>query len=186
MTEEAFFELIEPALKDLGSTAEEGEEFREPPLDVLGYYRRGVRLNWVPWFGQGVSVVAVVRQPVDIGFSTAEYTKLLTRLAMAVNGRYPPFGKGRHPKGLSLGLTAVVLTPEPIGPGDDAVLQTIVTGRPLPRQRAVPLGVIRANLGQEGLAFALTSDPEEVFSEPLVIADALTPHFRRYVSLLEI
>ncbi len=185
MTEEAFFDIIGPSLAALGASPEEGEEFRQPPLDVLSYYRRGVKLHWVPWFGQGLSVVAVARQPIDIGLSTDDYATFLNRVAMAVNGRFPPFGKGRQTKGLALGLTVVVLTPEPIGPGDDAVLQTVVTGRPIPRQRAVPLGILRVNLGQEALSFALTTGPEEVFTEPVVLADALTRHFRRYVPFLE-
>src|SRR5262245_19839509 len=185
MTEGAFFPLIDPALHEAGSVPEEGEEFLRPPLDVLRYNRRGVRLNRVPWLGRGLSVVAVARQPVDLGLSAAGYRTLLTRLAMAVNGRFPPWGFGRHPKGLALGLTAVVLTPEPIGPDDDAILRAVVTGRPLPRQRAVPLGVIRVNLGQEAMSFALASGPAGVFTEPVALADALTSHFRRFVPLIE-
>lgn len=186
MTEDAFFDLIDPVLVAAGSVVEEGEEYRAPALDVLRYYRRGVRLNWVPWLGRGLSVVAVVRQPVDIAFTPADTTRLLTRLAMAVNGRFPPWGKGRHPKGLTLGLTAIVLTPEPIGPSDEAILRGVVSGRPLPRQRAVPLGVLRVNLGQEALAFALATGPEGVFTEPAALADLLTPQFRRFVPLLDL
>ena len=186
MTEDAFFSLIDPALRESGSVPEEGEEFASPTLDVLRYYRRGVRLHWVPIVGRGLSVVAVARQPVDVGFSAGEFRRLLERLAMAVNGRFPPWGQGRHPKGLVLGLTAVVLTPEPIGPGDEAVLGEVVNGRPLPRQRAVPLGALRVNLGQEALAFALAAGPAGVFGEPAALADALTPHLRRFVPLLDI
>ncbi len=90
-------------LRDLGSVPEDGEEFRQPPLDVLRYHRRPVRLGWVPWFGWGLSVLAVVRQPVDIGLSAADYRKFLTRLAMAANGRFPPWGRGRHRRGSCLG-----------------------------------------------------------------------------------
>jgi hypothetical protein len=185
MTEDAFFALIDPILKAAGAVVEDGEEFRAPALDVLRYYRRGVKLHWVPYLGWGLSVVAVARQPVDLGMSAADYRRLLNRLAMAVNGRFPPWGRGRHPKGLTLGLTAVVFTPEPIGPGDDALLREVVSGRPLPRQRAVPLGVIRVNLGQEALSFALATGPAGVFPEPETLADALTPHFRRFVPLIE-
>jgi hypothetical protein len=185
MTEDDLFSLIDPLLREAGAVPEEGEEFRVPPLDVLRYHRRGVRLSWVPWFGRGLSVVAVARQPVDVGLSAGDYRKFLTRLAMAVNGRFPPWGSGRHPKGLVLGMTALVLTPEPIGPGDDAVLREVVSGRPLPRQRAVPLGVIRVNLGQEALSFALASGPGDAFPEPAALADALTPHLRRFVPLID-
>lgn len=176
MLEDDFFALIDPVLRPLGSVPEEGEEFRSPPLDVLRYYRRPVRLHWVPVLGRGLSVVAVVRQPVDVSLSTAGYRSLLTRLAMAANGRYPPS------RGLALGLTAVVLTPEPIGPEDDTVLGTVL-GR-LSRMRAVPLGVLRLNLGQEALSFALTANPDDLFPEPARLADALTPHFRRFVPLM--
>jgi hypothetical protein len=186
MTEDGLFDRINPALRELGSIPEEGEEFRRPPLDVLRYYRRGVRLHWMPWFGRGLSVVAVARQPADVALSTAGYRTLLTRLAMAVNGRFPPWGLGRHPKGLVLGMTALILTPEPIGPGDDDVLRSVVSGRPLPRQRAVPLGVLRVNLGQEALSYGLASGPAGAFTEPIALADALTNDLKRFVPLFDV
>jgi hypothetical protein len=180
MIEDDFFAIIDPVLRELGSIPEEGEDFRDPPLDVLRYYRRPVRMHWMPWFGRALSVVAVARQPLDTGFSTAEYRRFLTRLAMAVNSRFPPW---HRPGGMVIGLTCVVLTPEPIGPEDDATLGTALG--PLGRTRAVPFGLIRLNLGQEALAFALTADPDKLFPESERLADALTPHFRRFVSLLE-
>jgi hypothetical protein len=185
MTEDDFFTLIDPVLRTLGATPEPGEEFQAPALDVLRYYGRAARLSRVPLLGSGVGVVAVARQPLDVGLSSEDYTKLLTRLALAVNGRYPPWGFSRRPRGLALGMTVVVLTPEPIRPGDDTVLASVVSGRPLPRQRAVPLGVIRVNLGQEALSFALASGPADAFPEPATLADALTPHLRRYVPLMD-
>jgi hypothetical protein len=83
----------------------------------------------------------------------------------------------------AIGLTVVVLTPEPIGPEDDAVLATAL-GR-LGRTRVVAFGLIRVNLGQEALSMALASGPGDLFPEPVRLADALTPRFRRYVPLLE-
>jgi hypothetical protein len=186
MLEDDFFSLIDPVMKAVGSVPEVGEEYRSPPLDVLRYYRRGVRLHWVPFVGQGLSVVAVVRQPVDLAFSALGVRSLLERLASSVDARFPPLGSGPHPKGLALGLTALVLTPEPIGPDDDAVVGGLVNGRALPRRRAIPLGLLRVNLGQEALSFALASGPGDAFPEPAAIADALTPHFRRFVSLIEV
>ena len=118
--------------------------------------------------------MATVRQPVDVALSTGGYSKLLRRLAMAINGRYPPW-----PCGATVGLTAVVLTPEPIQPGDDALLQAAL--RAIPRMRSVPLGILRVNLGQEGLAFALTAAPTGLFPEAAALADGLTPHLRRFV-----
>ena len=182
MIEDQFFERIDPLLREFGALPEDGEEFRTPALDVLRYYYRPMRLHWAPFFGRGLSVVAVARQPVDVELSVDGYRTLLTRVAMAANGRFPV----TFANGVALGLTVVSLTPEPIGPGDDAVLRAVVNGRPLPRLRAVPLGVIRVNLGQEALSFALASGPVGAFPEPIALADALTPHFRRFVPLLEV
>ena len=90
-------ELIEPALQQVGSSFQGGEEFRDPPLDVLRYYRRSVRMGRLPFFGQAQSVVLVARQPVDIDGSSQSHERLLKRLAMAANGRFPPW------RGLALG-----------------------------------------------------------------------------------
>lgn len=178
MLEEQFNELIDPLLLAQGSILEIGEEFLAPPLAVLRYYRRRVVLNRLPIFGEGRSVVAVVRQPVDIDRSPASQTRLLTRLAMAVNGRFPPW------RGLAIGLTALVLTPEPIEPDDDAILREVL-GVKLGRMRVVPFGLLRVNLGQEAIALAINSAPDDLFTEPTAIADALCQQFRRYVPLLE-
>ncbi len=122
--------------------------------------------------------MAVVRQPVDIDGSKAGYERFLTRLAMAANGRFPPW------RGLVIGLTALVLTPEPIGPGDDAMLREVLDVK-LRRMRVVPFGLIRINLGQEAMALAVNSSPDDLFTEPSRLADALCEHFRRYVPLIE-
>ena len=103
--------------------------------------------------------MAIVRQPVDIDGSTAGQSRFLTRLAMAANGRFPPW------RGLVIGLTALVLTPEPIGPGDDAILREVL-GVKLGRMRVVPFGLIRVNLGQEAIALAINSSPDGLFTEP--------------------
>lgn len=121
----------------------------------------------------------LVRQPVDVGFPEG-YSKLVDRLARAADDRYPPWGK---PGGLALGLSAIVLTPEPIGIGDDEGLAKVLAGRKK-RSRAVPIGLIRLNLGQEAMAFSLVAGPPGVFPEPEAVVDALTPIFRRYVPFL--
>jgi hypothetical protein len=195
MIEERFFETIEPVLRTAGAVIEAGEEYRTPPLEVLRYYYRPVRLHWLPLLGRASSVVAVIRQPVDIGFRSDAYQLLLTRLARAVNGRFPPWrvrwpwppGRGRPATGgLVIGLTVVVLTPEPIGPDDDATLGQILGGVKARRNRtrAVPLGLLRVNLGQEALAFALAPGPAGLFIEPEALADVLSVHFRRFVPLV--
>jgi hypothetical protein len=165
-------------VRKLGSVELAGEEFREPPLAVIRYYRRLVRLSWIPILGQSQSVVAVVRQPVDVDGSAAGYKRLLIRLAMAANGRFPPW------RGLVIGLTALILTPEPIGPGDDAMLGEVI-GTKLRRMRVVPFGIIRANLGQEAMAMAVSASPDGLFTEPIRLADLLCEHLRRFVPLVE-
>jgi hypothetical protein len=206
MIEDQFFEKIDPILKSAGCVAERGEEFRTPPLDVLRYYLRPVRLSWLPLLGRASSVVAVVRQPVDAGFRPDEYHRFLTRLALAVNGRFPPWSRGRTSwrrvwrglwtrrgggtravnGGLVIGLTALILTPEPIGPEDDATLGQILGGLSAirTRTRVVPLGLLRVNLGQEAFAYALASGPAGLFTESEALAEAFSVHFRRFVPLL--
>jgi len=179
MTEEQLIGLIDPVLRDLGSRALEGEEFRQPPLDIVRYYERPVRLSRVPLLGHARSVVTLVRQPVDIDGTAAGYARLLTRLGMAVNGRFPPW------RGLVIGLTAVTMTPEPIQPADDAMVRDVL-GIKLRRMRVVPFGLIRINLGQEAIALAIKSSPDELFAEPLRLADLFTEHFRRYVPAIEL
>ena len=197
MLEERFFETIDAVLRTTGAVVEAGEEYRTPPLEVLRYYYRPVRLHWVPLLGRASSVVAVVRQPMDTGFRPDAYHTFLTRLARAVNGRFPP-GTLRWPRpwlrgrdraavgGLVIGLTALVLTPEPIGPDDDRALGEVLAGLNArrTRTRAVPLGLLRVNLGQEALAFALVPGPAGLFNEPEALADALSVHFRRFVPLV--
>jgi len=177
--EEQLFDMIDPVLRSAGATLEPGEEFREPTLDVLRYCRRAVRTSAIPMVGRAVSVVAVVRQPVDVELSDAGYARLLARLARAASGRFPPW------KGLAIGLTGLVVTPEPIGPGDDAVLGRALGGS-LKRYRVVPFGLIRANLGQEATAFAMKTSPDQLFTEPSRLADTLSEHFRRFVPLIEL
>jgi hypothetical protein len=179
MTEDQLFDAIDPTLRSLGCTRNAGESFREPPLEVHCYYRRAVRISSLPILGRGSSVTAVVRQPLDVEFSEAGYRQLLKRLAAAASGRFPPW------KGLVIGLTAVVLTPEPIGPNDDRALAALV-GTPLSRFRAVLLGLIRINLGQEATAFAFREGPGGLFPEPHALADLVSERLRRYVPLLEI
>ena len=182
MLEDEFLDLIDPILEPLGLLEEEGEEFREPPLDVLRYYRRPVRLHWLPVIGRAQAVVAVVRQPVDVGLtgSPKDYGAFFARLAMAVNGRFPP---GSRSGWGSIGLTIVALTPEPIAAEDDALLKAALEAPT--RSRVVPLGVVRVNLGQEAMAFQLAGSPDGLFPEPVALADALTLRFRRFVPLFD-
>jgi hypothetical protein len=179
MIEDEFMELVHPLLVAGGSVVDAGDEFREPPLDVLRYYRRGLRLGWTPFFGRAQSIVTLARQPTDIDGSRAGYERLMARLATAANGRFPPW------RGPAIGLTAAVLTPEPIAPGDDDMLREVLPVK-LRRMRVVLFGCFRINLGQEAMAMAISSGPDGLFPEPLRLADALCERFRRFVPLLDV
>ena len=62
----------------------------------------------------------------------------------------------------------MVLTPEPIGPSDDAILRDVLEVK-LKRMRVVPFGLIRVNLGQEAIALAIHSSPDGLFPEPMLL-----------------
>lgn len=180
MIVEELIDLIDPALAAVGFRDDEGEEFAQPPLDVVRYYHREVKVHWLPGIGRSRGVVAVVRQPVDLAGTEAGYRALMQRLSRAVGGRFPPgrkFGWG------GIGLTAIVATPEPIGAEDDAFLVRSLT-RP-PRSRALPMGIIRVNLGQEAMAFQVTQGPDDLFPEAVRLADVMSTRFRRFVPLFD-
>ena len=181
MIEDDLFELLDSVLKPLGSAVEDGDESRVPPLEILRYYVRPVRVSAVPIVGRGLSVVAVARQPIDVAKGQGGYRSLVERLSMAVNSRFPPIRQGR---GLILGLSAVIATPEPIEAGDDAILAKVLG--PVPRSRAVPMGLFVANLGQEALALSLHRGPVGVFPEGDALADAMSGRLRRFVPLMEL
>ena len=174
MEVEELRKILENALDPIGGKPAEGDESSRPPLEVLAYRSRSVRLGRIPFFGRGLSVVALARQPRDLAAGSGD-AELLKRIAMAANERYPPI------RGLSIGLTAVVITPEPIGPDDDQALAQALTDAP--RSRVVPLAIFRVNPGQEALALALAAPPEGLYPEPIAIADALTPKLQRFVPL---
>lgn len=180
MVDDALHDLLDALLRPLGAVSDPGEEFADPPLDVTRLYARPVRLHWLPVVGRALSVVAVARQPADLPFSTEGVRQWLTRVAMAVNGRYPPW---RRLRGLSIGLTAIMLTAEPITPNDETILKPALSS--LARMRAFPLGIVRLNLGQEAMSFAVSGGPGNLFPEPTALADALTERFRRFVPQLD-
>ncbi len=175
MIDSDLLELIDSVMGPLGASEEDGEEFRSPPLDVLKYYRRPVKVGVLPIVGRALGIVAVVRQPVDVTIAGGGYRELVRRVAMAAHGRFPPVKRGA---GLSLGLTVVVATPEPITPEDDDLLKVVLEAPG--RMRAVPLGLLRVNLGQEACAFALRPGPAGLFPEPEALADAFAEKLRRF------
>ncbi len=181
MTEADLIAAVDAILAPLGARPADGEEFRDPPLDVLRYFVRPTRLHWLPLIGRALGVVAVVREPADLRLETSGYTQLAARVARAANDRFPPWPRGI---GLTLGLTFVVITHQPIAPQDDDRLAKAL--RPSGhRRRVVPLGWLRVNLDQDGLALALLGGPGDAFPEPVALADGLALRLRRYVPLFE-
>ena len=179
MTDDDLFALLDPTLAPLGFRLEDGEEFATPRLDILRYHVRPVRLHWTPLLGRSQAVVAVVRQPVDLAGTEAGAKTLIDRVSRAASTRFPP---GRTLGYGGIALTTLILTPEPIKIEDDATLAAGL--RFSARSRVVPLALIRLNLGQEAMAFALSSGPPGLFPEPLALTDALTEKFRRFVPFL--
>ena len=180
MTFDELTGVIDPALAGLASTLAIGEEYQAPPLEVLRYHHRGVRVHWTPLLGRSQSVVALVRQPIDLAGTEAGHRALLDRVAGAASTRFPPsraLGFG------SVALTTVVLTPEPITLDDEKRLATCL--RASLRSRVVPLALVRINLGQEALAFHLNNGPGGLFPEPAALVDALSARLKRFVPTFE-
>lgn len=182
MTYEEYFDQISTLLEPLALRTDDGEDFRDPPLEVFRYEVRKVRLHWLPVLGRALGVVATVRQPDDLGFDPESYRQLLTRVARAAHGRYPPWPSGGP--GLVIGLTTIVLTDDPIGLRDE---QQLALALPTDQKsRVVPLGLFRINLEQEALAFAIGPSPRDLFPEPFVLADGLSTTLGRFVPPLEL
>lgn len=174
MLQDDLLDSIAGALQPLGAGAEIGEEYERPALDILRYYTRLVRIGWLPILGKCRSVVAVVRQPVDLDLAGA--VELRGRVARAVDARFPAWPRGG---GASIALTTIVLTPEPITPQDDERLgKALATPA---RSRIVPLGWFRLNLGQEAMSFALAEGPDQLFPEPQLLAESFSTRFRRFL-----
>jgi hypothetical protein len=178
MLEAELLRHLDGPLEALGATLIEGEVFDEPALAVLRYGCRPTRVSWIPFFGRALGVVAVVRQPIDLGSDAAGLRSLLSRLGRAASYRFP---RRTGPEGgLAIGLTAVVLTPEPIVPEEETRLSGALGAAPV--GRAIPVGLFRVNLGQECVAMALRSGPRGAFPEALVVAEALSGVLAQHVS----
>lgn len=178
MLPDDLIDLIDGTLEPLGARPEVGEEYERPALDVLRYWTRLVRVGPLPVLGRCRSVVAVIRQPIDLDLSGA--LELRGRLARAVDARFPPWPRGG---GASVALTAIVLTPEPITPRDDDRLTTALAATK--RSRVVALGWFLLNLGQEAMSFALAEGPDQLFPEPQTLAEVFSMRFRRFLPPLD-
>jgi hypothetical protein len=177
VTEDELLQQVESILDPTGMRIEDGEEFREPPLDVVRYHVRVAKLGRLPVLDRVRSVVAIVRQPADMTFAADGLRSLMERVARAAHTRFPPWPRG---EGLTLALTTLVLTPEPIRPDESPRLGELLAG---PRRgRVVPLAVVRLNLGQGAVSLALTGGLENRFPEVPKLADALEEHFGRFLT----
>ena len=87
-------------------------------------------------------------------------------MAKAASSRFPPW------QGLVIGLTALVLTAEPVGPGDEAILERVPWASRSGSSASSRSDSSRINLGQEAVAWALRSSPDQLFPEPVRLADA--------------
>lgn len=173
--------LIGSSLEPLGFHAEDGEEFRAPALDVLRYWQRPVRLSRFPVVGRGRSVVAIARQPDDVGDDPRSFIAAVHRLGSAADARFPPWPRG---EGLMVGLTAVLLVDRPLSPEAEGALdQVLENGRP-GRRRVVPLAIFCLNSQQEAMAQAFAISLTDVFPEPTALAEVLSTRFGRYVPSL--
>lgn len=176
MVEDELNDVLDEVLKPLGCKFEIGEDYSQPQLDVRRYASRPIKLHWLPILGRGLSVTAVIRQPTDTPFTKKGLDEFVRRSAKAVNGRFPPR------LGLTIGLTIVMITSDPIQPADDETLAA--STRLLAGIRVAPVGLLRLNLVQEIMAMALTTTPDDSFPEGLRLAENLERRFRRFMPLL--
>ncbi|MFM7131715.1 MAG: hypothetical protein ACKO0V_20385 [bacterium] len=156
----------------------EGEEFASPPLDILAYASRPIRLSRLPLFGRGLAVLAITRHPADLRSDTAGIKAWADRLARAVNGQFPPWKRVRP--GAIL-LIAVQLTPEPIRGEDEDRFKPVLgqwTGT-----RVVPSGIIRINLGQQAMASVLAEGLPRDLPEIARLVDDWSTRFSRFVPM---
>ena len=178
MTEDDLRDWLDSLLRPLGFVVEGGTESTEPRLDVLGYYVRRVRISAIPILGKGLGVVAICRSPPDLTRTASGSRTLIERLAVVANSQFPPIRKGR---GVTLGLTAIVLSDGPITSGDEALLASALEA--VPRTRVVPLGIFRVDLENETVSLAVKRGPVGIFPETEALADGFADKFRRFVPM---
>ena len=180
LSEEAVLELIAKAVEPLGCVEEAGEEFRDPPLEILVYHSRPVRLHWLPWFGRASSVVVVAREPRELTIDVKGFSDWIRRVSAAANARFAPWRSGP-----TVGLTIVSIARAPIVPGEDELLAQALAKK-VPKSRVVPLGLLRVELEREALSFSLVRGPAGLFPEPDTLADALNARLKRFVSNIDL
>ncbi len=176
MDDAALIDVLDTALNDPSRTLGAGVVGDDPSVEILRFYARSVRLSAIPWFGKGLSLVAVAREPDDLRGVKGGLRTLLERAASAAGVRYPPR------KGLSLALSLVVVLQGEVAPELSQQLGQMLTD--MPRFRCVPLALVALDLRAETMAMALRRGPAGLYSEPEVVIDALTPHFRQFLPLV--
>jgi hypothetical protein len=174
-------DLITTTLKPLGFGLEDGEEFRAPPLDLLSYWQRGVRLSRVPIVGKAKAVVALAHQPADLGRSNPLADGWLKRVIAASHARYPPWPSG---EGLTLGLTTIFLTRDTLTPDDETSLDHTLTQHRPRSSRVVPLAIFLINLEQGAIAQSFGVAMPDVFPEPVALAEVLSTKLGRFMPSL--
>jgi hypothetical protein len=171
-------DLLDQALHDPERKLGPGVESQQPPLTIVRFYARAVRLGCLPILGRSQSIVVVATQPSDLSPTGEGLRAVMERVARVTSLRYPPW------RGASLALTCVVVSTTPIEPDDDLRLAGSLVD--LPRYRCVPLGLFRLNLDQEAMTMALRRGPNGLYGEPEIVAEALAARFRRFVPRVEI
>jgi hypothetical protein len=178
MTEEDFLEDWNVWLKANDWSPDPGETYAEPPLEVLAYASRPIRLSRLPVFGRGLAVIAVSRHPIDLMSDSSGLRMWVERVGKAVNGLHPPW-KSRRPGAIL--LTAIQLTPEPIRSEDEERFKPVLghwTGT-----RVVPAAIVRINLGQHAMASMMAEGLPRDMPELGELIDSWASVFHRFVPL---
>ncbi|MBI1322723.1 hypothetical protein GC170_06010 [bacterium] len=178
MTEDDFLSTWSTWQKAHSWSPDPGEVYAEPPLEILGYATKPVRLSRVPVFGRGLAVVAITRHPVDLMSDAVGLQAWVERIGKAVNGLHPPW-KSRRPGAVL--LTAVQLTPEPIRGEDEERFKAALghwTGT-----RVVPAAIVRINLGQHAMASMMAEGLPRDMPELGELIDIWAGDFHRFVPM---
>ncbi len=177
MTEAELLERLGSVLTPLGCERSDGREYLEPSLSECAVFARGVRLGRLPVFGRGLSVVSVVEVPEGFDLRPDGLAELNRRAGHAVCDRFPPY------RGLSIGLTTVLVGSEAVAPDDDRRLAEVLQG--IAPTRVVPLGLFLLDLERGQMAGALRRGPEGLYPEPEAVHDALVDDFGRFLPLVD-
>jgi hypothetical protein len=170
--------LVDTALAPGAMLAHEGQAYQKPRLDVIRHYTRRVRTSWLPLVGRALSLVAVVEHPDDLTLDASGCRTLLERVGTVMSARHSPF------EGLSLAISTLVVTQNPIEPDDDPMLAKGLV--PQPRLRMVPLALFKINLSDTTMAQSYRAGPGDLFPEPALLSDVLCRSLRRYVPFLDV